>query len=46
LKLIAIIPVSAGTYLISAKLMRIEMLSLLTGKKPENGKSEASAIYD
>jgi len=41
LKLIAIVPVSAGTYLISAKLMRIEMLSLLTGKKPENGKSEA-----
>lgn len=46
IKLIVIVPVSTGTYLIAAKLMRIEMLSLLTGKKPDNGKPEAAAIYD
>jgi len=45
-KLIVIVSLSAGTYLVAAKLMRIEMLSLLTGKKPENAASETSAIYD
>jgi putative peptidoglycan lipid II flippase len=46
LKLIVIVSAAAGTYLIAAKIMRIEMLSLLTGTKPKNGKLAASSIYD
>ncbi|MHC4122088.1 MAG: murein biosynthesis integral membrane protein MurJ [Planctomycetota bacterium] len=34
-RLILVVPISAGLYFIASKLLRIEMLSLLTGKRPK-----------
>ena len=45
-KLILVVPVSGGAYLLAAKILKIEMLSLLTGRKTDNGKAEASVSFD
>jgi hypothetical protein len=33
IRLVVVVPLSAGLYILSARILRIEMLSLLTGKK-------------